>query len=892
MTTALTVLWLLLLPGQQPPAKPSAAQPTTLSASITLKDVDLNELIDKLNLDLGYGVGGKVTVKADIAVPLGDATTTKAYTIRGKVTSPELKLEGLRVRDLAADIVFDNGKLSLTSLTAALPADHPSDPPGSLAGSATAAVSPRGDLTAKLTLSRLPLGEVLRAVPGGIGVAGAVSGTADFTSPVNKLTDPATWVGSADLTATALTLFGRAVRDAKVKVSVIAGKATLTDVAATVEGVPATGDGTLTLSGKLPFTAAVRTKPQEVSELQKLVPELELPVAVRGKLAADTTLDGTLNPVALSAAGTVSATEFAVGETPGDTLTARFKFSPHRVTVSDLKAGLFKGSVSGSADVPLTADKAGEFAVKFSEVDAASVAAAFPKVPVKLTGQVSGEVGGKLPVAKPGEERVVAADLSLTAPRLTVQGIPAKELTGKLSLDGTAVRYELEGKTLGGSFDVKGRYPEAPKKEDDGEVNLRAIDLSRLAEALRLNAGSLRGVVDLTFRYSGDLSRGDGRYSVRGFGLGRSQLIPEVSGRIRLKDGNLELTDAVGPVTTGTVRARVRASLTEPTRNFYRLSADRIDVGRLLKAFTDERHLIDGGVSLTARGRLWPEFTATGSVGLSRGRAAGLTVTDLRVPFTLSVRSTGGQLTVRDAIGTVGDGRLTGQFEYAWGVGGRTGGQVKFTNVRVGNLLTDLRQSNYFGTARVTGRIDLRGEDVRSADDVTAAVVANIEQAAVRDLPVLNVITPFVSPAAVLKPFDSGELRGRLSRGVFRVERLTLASPNADLYADGTVTTAGRLDLGVIVRTGTLGLNDTALKQIGITLPTYIGPLPLQLVRDVSVLLSNRTVRLNITGTLANPQPQVNTAALLADEAIRFFLRRYLPTAAQLLPEISPRRTR
>jgi hypothetical protein len=241
--------------------------------------------------------------------------------------------------------------------------------------------------------------------------------------------------------------------------------------------------------------------------------------------------------------------------------------------------------------------------------------------------------------------------------------------------------------------------------------------------------------------------------------------------------------------------------------------------------------------------------------------------------------------------GTVGDGRVSGQFEYSWGASGRADGQLKFTNVRVGNLLTDLKQSNYFGTARVTGRIDLKGENVRSADDLTATVVAGIEQAAARDLPVIDVIGPFVPQAVLIKPFDAGELRARLSRGVFRIERLTLASPNTDLYADGTVTTSGRLDLGVIVRTGSIGLNDALLRQLGLgVIP--VGPLPLQVVRDVSAFLSNRTVRLNITGTVARPQPQVNTAALITEEAVRFFLRRYLPTTAAVLPEVSPRSNR
>lgn len=896
MSTPLTLLWSLLL--VQPPADPppaEKAEPTTLAATITLRDVSIAELVEKLELDLGYAVGGKVTVKADISVPLSEATTTQAYTVRGTVTAPEVTLEGLRVQDLTADVVFEKGVLKLTNVKASLPPDTPGHKPGTLAGSATAAISPRGDLSAKLTLTRVPLGESLKAVPGGVTASGAVSGTAEITAPVDRLTDTSKWVASADLTGPALSLFGRTLADAKAKATVKDGKLTLTDVAAAVEGVPATGSGTLTLSGKYPFTAAVKTKPQEVSELQKLVPELELPVAVRGRLAADATLDGTLNPVSVSAAGTVTATEFAVGDTSGETLSAKFALSPERIRVTDLKAGLFKGSVSGSVDVPLVPEKAGEFDVKFTEVDAAAVLSAFPKVPVKVSGRVTGSVGGKLPVAKPGAERAVSADLTLSGPKLTVQGIPAEKLTGKLNLDGTAVKYELEGKTLGGSFDVKGRYPEAkpkePEQEVDSELNLKGIDLRRLAEALMLGDNSLRGMVDLTFRYAGDLSRGDGRYSVRGFGLGGNRLVPEFSGRVRIRDGQVELLDAVGPVSGGTIRARVRVSLTEPARNFYRLSADRLDVGRLLAGFTDGRSLIDGGVSITARGKLWPEFTAAGTIGLSRGRVIGLTVSELRVPYTLSVRAAGGHLTVRDVTGTVGDGRVSGQLEYSWGASGRADGLVKFANVRVGNVLTDLKQSNYFGTARVTGRIDLKGENVQSVDDLTATVIASIEQAATRDIPVIDTITPFVPPSVLLKPFDAGELRARLSRGVFRIERLTLASPNTDLYADGTVTTSGRLDLGVIVRTGTVGLNDTLLRQLGLgVIP--VGPLPLQVVRDVSVFLSNRTVRLNITGTVARPQPQLNTAALITEEAVRFFLRRYLPTTAAVLPEVSPRSNR
>ncbi len=894
--SSLAALLALFFAGTARPADPPAAIPTTASATITLRDVNLAELVEKANLDLGYKLGGKVTVVANVSVPLGEAAASKAYVLKGKVTSAEVTLDDLVVRDLSAELGYAGGKLTLTKLTATVPSDAATEPAGRITGTASADIEPRGDAKASLTLAKLPLGILFKILPGGIDIAGAVSGTADFRAPVDKLSDPATWAGSSTLSAASLTVFGRTIRDAKLKLDVSDGKAVLSGVTAVVEGVPVTGDGSVTLSDKYAYTAALRTAPKDVSELQKLVPELDSPVAIKGKLAVDATARGTLSPFAVTASGSVSATDLAIGGTTGEKLTAKWTVTRDRLTVTDLTAGVFKGKLTGSADIPFRRDGRGEFKLAFQEIDAAAVAATFPKLPVRLTGVVSGDITSRLPAAKPNAARAISADVNLTAPKLTVQGIPAEKLVGKLTVEGTALKYELEGKTLGGSFEVSGRYPAAKEDDDeadDGTITLRSLDLGRLSQALRLSGTRLRGVVDLSFRYSADLSTGSGRYRMRDLGVNDSRLVPELSGRLRLRNGSLELADAVGPLAGGTIRARVRGSLTAPERNFYRLDIDRANLGRLFSSFGTRPGLFDGGLSLTARGKLWPQLTATGTLTMSRGRVAGLTASDIRVPFQFGTTVGGGmQLTARDITGTLGGGRVTGQFEYSGGASARTTGQLKFTSVQVGSVLSDLKQSNYFGTARVTGRIDLSGENMTSMDDLKGSVVATVEQAGVRDIPVLTAVLPFVSPTALLKPFDSGELRGRLSRGVFRIEKLSLSSSNAELFAEGNVTLSGRLDLGVIVRTGSVGLNDLALRQLGLTLPLTVGPIPIALIRDISIYLSNRTVRLTIGGTVSTPRPQINTAALLTDEAVRFFLRRYLPVAADLLPEVSPRLNR
>ncbi|QEL20849.1 hypothetical protein [Limnoglobus roseus] len=885
--------WLASDATAQPDAKKKPdGKPSTVTAAITLQDVSINELIEKTQVKLGYKVGGKVTVKASITVNLDDATAANAYTIRGKVTSNELELESLHVRDLSAEVVYVNGKLTLTALHGTMLSDDPLDKPGTFTGTATAAIDPSGDLTADLKLTNLPLGELLKAVPGGVPVIGAVNGKAEFRAAISTLSDTATWVASADLVSGQLRAYERLIQNPKLKLAVKDGKARLTDVSATVEGIPLTGDGTLTLTGKYPFTATVRTQPQEVSELQKLAPELQVPVAVKGKLETEATATGTLTPFEVSASGSISANDLTVGEVPGKKFVAKWAVTPEHFTVTGLDAELFNGKLSGSAGVPLKADKKGEFALTFTDIDAKTVGAVFPKIPVRVTGQVTGKVAGTIPVAKPNQQRSLTADLNLTSDKLTVQGIPAEKLVGKLSLDGTALKYELEGKTLGGSFEINGRYPEqkdqpaAPAAEDKkGSLRIRNISLSRLAEALQLRGVPLRGRIDLSFDFSDDLTEGSGRYAIRSLGYGRERLIPEFGGRVLLRNGQFELADSTGPVAGGTLRARIRASLQNPARNSFRLDIERADVSRFLTAFTTRPDLVEGGVSLTVRGKIYPDFRATGTLSLSHGRLAGLMASDVRVPFSVTARTSGVQIVVRDATGMIGNGRVAAQFESQWGATGHLTGQVRFTNVKIGNILSDLRQSNYFGNARATGRIDISGENVLSVDDLKATVVTMLDQTSGRDLPLFTQIVPFVSPTALLKPFDTGELRARLSRGVFRIERLTLASPNTDLYADGSVSLNGRLDLAIIIRTGQIGVNTSLIRQIG----ALATPLPLQVIRAASDLLSNRTVRLTVTGMTSSPQVQLNTAALLTEEAIRYLLRQTVIGSIVTSPQLTPR---
>jgi hypothetical protein len=289
---------------------------------------------------------------------------------------------------------------------------------------------------------------------------------------------------------------------------------------------------------------------------------------------------------------------------------------------------------------------------------------------------------------------------------------------------------------------------------------------------------------------------------------------------------------------------------------------------------------LTGQVSVVVRGRFGPEMRGSGTVSLHRGSAFGIAVNELRVPFDWSTSAAGyGRLTVRDVGAQAGSGLIQGRATLDWwGPTNRLDGQFQFANVRLVSVVPGLGESSLFGGGRLTGRLDLGGTNVRSADDVTATLTAALTNTSVREVPVLSSISPFLARQGLLRPFQSGDIRGRLARGVFRIDRLVLVSPTAQLFAEGSITTAGRLDLNVVAHTGQFGPESRALRAFGLRIPA-IGPIPIGLIRDVSDFLSNRTIRLTVTGTVRAPVVRVNTAALLTEEAVRFFLTRYVVPA-------------
>jgi translocation and assembly module TamB len=907
---AALVATMLQAPAQPPPksAEPAPKKgPTYVQAHLRLKEIDLAELVQQLQVKIPIRVTGRASLDVQAEIPVAEARTLRAYRIHGKLTVPTLGLQDLTLNNVAADVVFREGVLTLTNLSGDIP--QPGDPSaaaGTFVGTARYGVDPQTDLTADLKLTAIPLAQMFKAFPDlGEVASGQVSGSATLTAPGAKLGDVTAYVADGTLSSPSLTAFGRRAEKVALTLALRKGVARIADASAVVEGLPVTGSASVTLAGKYPYTATVKTDPADVVAIQRLVPEADIPVELSGKLATTTDLKGTLNPVTVTAAGTATATGLVIGTAKVEKLVADWSVTEDVLTLTNIRSDLYKGTIVGSARFPLKAAEAGGFAVTFQDVDAAAVTRAVPSTPIKLEGAVSGTLKGTLPPQRGGEQRRATVALTLTAPRLKVQGIPTERLKGKIDYKPGLLAYDLTGETLGGSFDLNGTYPlgeaktDEPKKDGEpvaagqpqpkkeaasGRIRLTGLRLSRLAGDLGVPAlAPLKGLVNVhvtyTFEPGAAGPTGGGQVEVLDLGWGTSSFGETIRAAVRVTETAVEVPELSGRFADGTLRGRVRYNFVYPRRSFYTLTLDGADAGKLLGPFGFDA--VNARVTVATRGNIGRELRGSGTASFSRGQVTGFQLAEVRLPFDWSYTpGSGGRLGVRDLGGQAAGGRITGEATVSWGTSVQAEGRLKFVDLSFRALLGQFGQSSGLGSGRMNGQFTFSGTDMRSCDDLTGQLVATLGEGPVYDLPVFSQLAQYLVPsvsARGLVPFNEGELRGRLAKGQFRVQRFALTGPSSKLFLDGTIgVRTGRLDLDAVAMTGQVGLNVGILRGYARRL-LPIGPVPAGLILEVSRLLSNRTIRARVTGTINQPIVTVNLAGLLTEEAIRFFLEPYLP---------------
>lgn len=863
-------------------------EPSYFDINITLRDVDLAELISKLDVTIPFKIGGRITFKVSASIPTDAPDELKNYRFDGTATLPKLTIEDLTLEDVQVKVVYRDGKLMLSDLSARLP--EPGNPKvgGSFKGTASVGLIPEGDLEAHLDLDRLPVGQILGLFPDlAKGADGSFSGKLHFKAPAGQLTEPSKWSGQATLTAEKAKAVGWEMQRVNLDATLANGLLSLKHLTGMVEGTEVSASGELKLADRYPFTGKLDFKQLDLAMFNKLAPTLKPPVELAGKFETTANIKGELSPLTYQIGGKAAASNLMVKGFPIDRLDFGWDLDGDRLKVSDLHSSLLGGEISGTATIPFRPDVNGAVDLKLKQIDLAELSKRVPALGrlLRVEGKAEGTVQATIPVAKGNEPRTTTADVQLRAAKLTVRGIPAEKLRATAEYRSGQVKYKVQADGLKGGIEFDGVYPPkkgkaAPADGQQGRLTLRKIQLAGLWGPLGIKntLDKLDGEfsLNLPFTYDEDGDPvGTGSVILEHVRWGDRTLIERLSSVARLNGNDLRFEQIDAPFASGSIRGLVIVNLGNPDRSRAILTMRNVSAAKLFFPLPELASRIDAPLDVQLRTSLGRQIRGTAVVSSVGGKLYGQRINSIRLPveFDLVPSQQRGSVTVRDAVGELAQGRLAAQasYEYFGDAGGRLEGELKFTNVNVNSLIRTSSDLGLVGVGQATGQFDFSGRDVRSLDDVNGKLTATLGRAQLTEIPVLKEVIPFLGPSGRVADRRS-EVRATLSKSVWKVEKLALVGQTLQLFADGTVTTSGRLNLNVTANTGRIGISPLALRAAGIQIPVTVGPIPVSLLLQVSRYISNRTINLEVTGTIDNPTVRIKTLNLLKEEAVRFFL--------------------
>jgi translocation and assembly module TamB len=904
--------------------KPPDQPPSYLDASLSLEDVDVVQLLRGLQLSLPFPVTGRLSIDIQLSVPIDTPQDTKAYRLKGSARAPWLDIAGVRLEQLRARVDYAGGVLHLENLQGQVPAGKEF---GTFRGSARLEVIPQGNLTADLMLERILLARVLALVPNAAEKAGGdISGNATARVPVARLHEIKAWTASARITADRLLAYGLTLEDAAATVRLQEGVVSVSALDGKLAGAAVSGTAELHLGDAFHYQAKLGLKQADLGTIRRLVAEVRPPFPMEGSTDVTADVQGTLEPLTWRASGTAAGRELKLDAIKIDDLKLNWDGNCDRIELTEIRAAMYHGDVTGSAAVPLGAANAAASApvrLQFKDLDVGGMtqdvlAVMIPRStpapegaranpPLRLEGQASGTVEGRLTPADLDGQPGFSGQVDLRSQRLRVQGFLTERLQGTVGYRKGTVEYRLEGEALGGKFVLEGELPPRQPKPSGsssqarrntetvparqpaaqpaeapghGRFHLEKAQLPRLWQDLGVQAalGPLHGSLDLDLAFTepaGDQpATGSGQFRVTSLSWGTTDL-GALGSDLRLRGDEVRVVDLRGRVGQGLLGGGLAVNLRQAERGWFNIILEGIEASRLLAPWPALASRVEGPVNISVRGTPGREWTGDGSVTLLRGKVLGVEVSEWRLPvdFDYSPRRGYGRLDVRDTNATVALGRVSGRAGLSWDGATRLDGSLRFSGLDLEALLRPLTDMGQVGTGKLSGRLDFGSKDLRSVDDLTATLDAQFQQARGLDYPVLRQLTPYLGRGQSSGTFRSGDARARLDRGVVRVQRLTLSGSTLQLLIEGTLTLAGRLDLDVTANTGVVGVNPPALRLLGLRIPA-LGPIPVSLLLEATTYFSNRLIHLRVTGTVRSPSVQVEPMSLLTEEAVRFFVNR------------------
>jgi hypothetical protein len=389
------VLWMVAGPSALAAQRSELAVETPtryFSTHFSWHDVDVERLRRRLatfGVHVPLDVAGLVTVDIRADIPINHLFTANAYRLHGVLSSARLVVNGVELKELAATLDYDQGVLRLSQLLFQLP--NASGPAGSIAGSASMQLVPRGDLTAQVSVDRVGVARLLEAVPElHASATGLLSGAIRSQVPVDRLRELSAWQAQGQVNLSGFRAMQLPALDATSHFRLANGLLTVDQLDATTTLGRLVGAGDLKLSEPFPFTAQLNAVSQDLSRFDLLPASFSFPAKMTGNVSLEATAQGTLQPLDASAQGTIAAGPLAISGVSVEAIRFEFDANRERMNFNDLVVRLHGGEIQGAGNIQLTSPFPLQGTFTWRQIELGALASHFGAGVPPMTGRSQG----------------------------------------------------------------------------------------------------------------------------------------------------------------------------------------------------------------------------------------------------------------------------------------------------------------------------------------------------------------------------------------------------------------------------------------------------------------------------------------------------------------------
>lgn len=813
------------------------------------------------------------------ATASGQLTDIASWKMQSDLLLWAVRLDQFTLRRAALAARLAEGKLTLSKIEA-------DEGPMRLNASANLALADAGNFGANVKLRRADLA-MLNRLPPRLRPPIAIVGTASVAADVQGTLDPPQLNrGDVDASLVGLSAFGWTGASARLQSRVRNGALEVTHFRARQGQTTLDGAGRIGLAAPFDYQAKLTVNDVDLARANTLPEALRPPVRLAGVFGLSGSVSGTLDPWVTAGEGSLTARDLEVDGATVDRVAFELAIDRERLAISRLFVQLYDGQIKGSAMLPLH-QGAGRIALAWSEIDLGRLATDVARPPVRLSGRIDGNIDAEIPAGKLAQIAAWNIDAGFDAPRLTADTAPIGQLQGRVAYRDGVARYDVSGEALRGRLQLAGVWQPATSDHrpelNEGRLQLTDARLAALAPLLREHgaADTLSGTLTMNVNYRHDPNTGQplgsGDLALNNVQYEGIDLLDEVRGQIRMLPGQMDVANVSGIVAGGQLLGSATVSLQAGRRSTFLLAIDGAEAAEALSLWPRLAGQVRGTIDAQVRGffGMGRPVVVNGAAAIRQGRFDGIEFSGARMPMAgvLDPANGTGQLHLHGATAQVALGRVVGDFDVTLtSMGLDLSGKGKFMRVDMRTLLRRMAAARRLGSGKISGKFTLAGRNVRSLRDLTGTLDADLTNAQAMSFPVLQGILPYLTGGiSGSTTFNSGNVRARLAGGVIRVDEFSLSSNAAQLYARGTVSQAGRLNLNVTVNTGQLNPSTRAVSLLAARIALFTAP-PVALLLEASQFLSNQVINVEVTGTIRSPTIRIRPLPLLEQEVIQFFL--------------------